>query len=530
MNDDELDETPDPEPDEEQEVKDGSPELYEFEDEPDNIPEELIQAAFDSLNDDDSDSVVPDVEETVDYALEVEPGEHDFKFNSTISGMAEVLMRDNYFVTSGFSGELYVYIKSGKLGGTYIEASRSIELAIKTQATNWDIKEKWTSSNKRKEVYQWINKGLKTLEEPDLRHINVNNGLVYLAPNGEFMHFSEQWSADYLTTVKLPIDYDPNATCPAWEKFVSEVFPEDCQHIAWEIAALLMIPLKNKAASAIILKGAKNTGKTTFQNGIIAFLGQNNVSSLSIDKFGERFQDGQLMNKLANVVGEMPNIRLTAKAVNVIKQLIGNDMLSGEIKNGASFMFKSYARCLFSCNDMPTCDSDEAFFDRFNIIPFSRRQFSKDPLKEQEINAMLSSPEELSGLFNKALEVLPKVIREGIKPTASMKQELERVVEENDPLISWVKEYVEFGAGFQVVFSVLHEHYKNTEPNDYRRKSNKSFGRDLKKLFPSDVVKKQMYMDDGARPYGFNGVRLKEVGEPLDQTGFIEFDLEELTR
>lgn len=511
-------------------------ELDMEQEEPDNVPEEVYQEALyvdearreaQHYEEDEGDGIEEE-EPKLSYEITITLDPDDSlerKCIESVSGISEVILNGNYFVTDAFTGELYVFIDQGKHGGTYIEATQTLEWAIRSIAKKHNREEIWTKTARRKEVYNWINNGLKVLENPDCRHLNVANGLVYIAPNGEFIHYSDLWSPDCLTTVKLPIYYDKDATCPAWEKFISEIFPPDSHHIAWQLAALLMIPLKNKAASAIVLKGEKNTGKTTFQNGIIAFLGQENVSNLSIDRFGERFQDTQLKGKLANVVGEMPNTKLTNRAVNIIKKLIGNDWLSGEIKNGANFKFLSYARCLFSCNEMPSVDSDEAFFDRFIIIPFVK-QFDKNPVNEKNLNELLSSPEELSGLFNKALGALPSVIANGIKPTDSMLKAHEQVVEDNDPIVSWFKNYIELGG--RAFCSEVHEHYKKLEPTDFKRKSNIAFGRALKKLLPNEVKKTQIVMDDGSRPYIYSGIKLVEQAEELDQTGFIDFDLENL--
>jgi hypothetical protein len=40
--------------------------------------------------------------------------------------------------------------------------------------------------------------------------------------------------------VQLPVKFDPSARCPAWDKFISEVFPGDSEAIAWEIPATPM--------------------------------------------------------------------------------------------------------------------------------------------------------------------------------------------------------------------------------------------------------------------------------------------------
>lgn len=508
-------------------------ELDMEQDESDNVPEEVYQEAL-TIAEARRESEYYEEEEVEDiitrlpYEISLEIDKEDSiqrTLVESVTGMCELIKQGNYFVTDAFTGELYVFIDHGKFGGTYIEATQTIEWAIRWISDKFNRCEIWAKTARRREVYNWINNGLQTLENPDIRHLNVANGIIYLTPKGEFIDYSIEWVPECLTTVKIPVHYDKEAKCPAWEKFIIEIFPKDAQHIAWELVALLMVPLKNKAASAIILKGEKNTGKTTFQNGLISFIGHENVSNLSIDRFGERFQDTQLKGKLANIVGEMPNTRLTNRAVNVIKKLIGNDWLSGEIKNGANFKFLSYARCLFSCNDMPTCDSDEAFFDRFIIIPFMN-QFDKNPIREKDLNDILTSSEELSGLLNKALEALPNVVMNGIQPSETMKEAHREIVEDNDPLVGWYKENVELGG--RVYFFELHEHYKKNEPTDIKRKSNIAFGKAIKKLVPKSARKIQTLESDDSRPYIYTGIHLKEAGEEIDQEGFMDFDLEEL--
>lgn len=489
--------------------------LEEIEDEPEDPKDTPL------TNQDFDQTYRPDYELEI-HLPDLKYEEEGVVLSKTIEGMARLITNENYFITDKFSRELYYFQEFGSKAGTYIEAGDSIESAVRQVAKQFKTESFWTKRTKRRDLYDWINNGLRELEDPDIRHINVMNGLIILAPGGSFISHSPNWSPDYLTTVKLPIYYDANAKCPAWEKFVSQIFPEDSVHIAWEIAALLMVPFKNKAASAIILKGPKNSGKSTFQNALISFLGKSNVSNLSLERFGERFQDVQLKGKLANIVGELPQDRLNAKAVNTIKQLIGNDLLAGEIKNGANFMFQSYARCLFSCNSMPTCTSDEAFFDRFHIIPFNR-QFSKNPEKELELNALLSSPEELSGLFNKALEALPKVMSEGIIASASMKAVLSEVIEENDTLIGWSKEYLEFDENASMLNTDLHDNYISKEPSDYARKSLTKFVRDLKGILPNYVQVKQK-MINGTRSRYFVGVRLIDNIEAEFINGAIDLD------
>src|SRR5262249_57607799 len=52
--------------------------------------------------------------------------------------------------------------------------------------------------------------------------LNVNNGAIDLRTGALHPH-----QRDDLCTKIVPIDYDPEATCPRWEQFLREIFLED---------------------------------------------------------------------------------------------------------------------------------------------------------------------------------------------------------------------------------------------------------------------------------------------------------------
>ena len=45
---------------------------------------------------------------------------------------------------------------------------------------------------------------------------------------------------EYRSTVKLPIEYHTEATCPEFDKFLAQVLPPDCVEFVWEIIGYAM--------------------------------------------------------------------------------------------------------------------------------------------------------------------------------------------------------------------------------------------------------------------------------------------------
>ena len=121
--------------------------------------------------------------------------------------------------------------------GVYRAEGRVIHRYTQTLLEDWGLSGRW-SSHRAEEVTQYIQTRSPQLQErPPLGCLNLKNGLLDL-DTGELLRHSPE----FLSSVQLPVAYDPGATCPQWEKFVKATFPEDAVEVAFEIVAWLMIP------------------------------------------------------------------------------------------------------------------------------------------------------------------------------------------------------------------------------------------------------------------------------------------------
>jgi putative DNA primase/helicase len=133
-----------------------------------------------------------------------------------------------------------------------------VKRTVKFLLESWGQTKRW-SSGRADEVVEYLRVDSPLIwDRPPLGVVNVANGLLDVE-TGEL----KSHTSDFLSPVQLPANYDPTATCPAWEKFVSEVFPEDAQELAWEVPAWLMTP-ETSIQKALLLLGEGANGKSVY--------------------------------------------------------------------------------------------------------------------------------------------------------------------------------------------------------------------------------------------------------------------------
>lgn len=244
------------------------------------------------------------------------------------------------------------------------------------------------------------------LDRPEVNLINLKN-----ATYDWYREYAVPHSSDNLTTVQLPIDYDPDATCPEWDRFVDDILPvHGGRQLIYELIALLTIP-HTGFQKAILLLGSGSNGKSTFLNGVKRFLGKDNYSSVSLHQLEEeRFTRSMIVGKLVNIFSDLPQYKIEKS--NVFKSLTGEDTIQIENKGQKPFSYTPFCRLIFSGNKEPKSDDEtEGYKRRWLIIPF-RKTFQVSN-EGGEILDKLTSPRELSGLFNKVMEYLPGIMDGG---------------------------------------------------------------------------------------------------------------------
>jgi len=245
------------------------------------------------------------------------------------------------------------------------------------------------------------------LKEPPLNLINLKNGVLDIETGQLHPHDPQLW----FTSV-IDVQFDPNAKCPNFTRFLSEILPPESHPTIEELFGYTLYR-SNYARRAFMFVGQGNNGKSLLLDILTRWIGEENVSNKSLqDLEFNRFSVARLLGKHVNVSADLPQTPLGKS--EVFRALTGGDFLEAERKHRDSFSFQPYAKLIFSTNKLPPVRDDEvdAFFKRWVILEFPYR-FEDDPAKRKEILDSCTTEEEKSGILNWALEGLRRLLQTG---------------------------------------------------------------------------------------------------------------------
>ena len=225
--------------------------------------------------------------------------------------------------------------------------------------------------------------------------------------------------------VKLPIIYDKTKACPNIKKHLCKVLKEPDHSVPtmFELFGYLLYK-ENKFEKAVIMSGSGSNGKGKTLELMRSFIGGENCSFVSLHKMDDdAFAPCELHRKMVNIGGDISNVPL--KESEVFKGLTGRDTMSVQRKFLPMLHFKNYAKLIFSANQIPRPAEDTpAYWRRWLMFEFpyefvSMEVYLQKTKEEQEgfrvcdedIINKLTTSDELSGLLNKALISLKRLLK-----------------------------------------------------------------------------------------------------------------------
>jgi putative DNA primase/helicase len=266
----------------------------------------------------------------------------------------------------------------------------------------------YTRTNRIKETIDYIKRQVYiSLPEPNKNIINVKNGRLDWRTGELHKH-----SPGYFEIVQLPVEYDPAASCPIFDRYLETTLTKDSAQLAEEILGYCLIP-DTRFEKAFIFTGTGRNGKSIFLSVIDNLIGSDNVSHIALQDLEEnRFKAAGLLGKLVNTFADLDSRAL--KSTTLLKMLTSGDPIDAERKFKDGFNFTNFARMIFSANTLPrSSDTTFAFYERWIILPFERVFDANNPATDPDLREKLSSPQELSGIFNRALAGLRRLYQRG---------------------------------------------------------------------------------------------------------------------
>lgn len=189
---------------------------------------------------------------------------------------------------------------------------------------------------------------------------------------------------EYYSINQVPHEYEPDAEYSGTvvERFLEGLFPNDQDREMFLAYCGYCMTVDTRLQKFLVIVGVPASGKSTVINLLIDAVGAENVSCITLQDLNERFTPTELLGKLLNACADLPKKALDQ--VDAIKRITGEDLVKGEYKGGKVFAFRSYAKLIFSANELPVNldEKSDAFYRRMLSIEVMRKGEDISDLKE----------------------------------------------------------------------------------------------------------------------------------------------------
>ena len=335
-------------------------------------------------------------------------------------GMAFPIIRNlNVYCLSAGSKPQLISYNSGK----YVIGDRRIEVHAQTQCMKEGIDP--IKDHNITEIVKAVRRNAdfippEQLNDPKHQIIVFKNGVFDLRTMKLQKH-----SPSCRYTIGIPHNFNPDASCPEFDKFIAEVLPtkvsfnpddfiepvsldpstyidddelwtSNTHPLIKQIMGYLLIP-STAFRKFFVFLGEGANGKSTLIEVIVEMLGRENVSHQSLHALAQRdFSKAELFGKLANTCADLES--KDVKDSGLLKQIVAGDSMQYEKKFLDPFSGPATARLLFSANTMPPIhDTSKAMADRIILIEFPRR--FEEGAQDKTLIHKLTTKEEIEGIL-----------------------------------------------------------------------------------------------------------------------------------
>ena len=320
----------------------------------------------------------------------------------------------------------------------------------------------------------------------DIYLFNMANGTLDLR-TGEFR---EHRPEDFLTKVS-PVEYNPEAKCDRFIKFMDEVMMGDKDTIRYTQKALgYALSGDTRMECFFILYGATSrNGKGTLMESFLRLMGdygRNADPVLLAMKFNA--QSNGPTEELARLAGSRfvnisePEKKLTIDAA-LTKRLTGNDTITARYLHENSFEFRAGFKIFINTNYQPNITDLTLFHSgRVKMIPFNRH--FEESEQDKGLKTFFAQPENMSGIFNWVYEGFKLFIKEGLEMPQAVRQATADYEMESDKIGQFCALCLQHKKGEELRSAAVYDIYKKwAEANNLKAVSQGNFNKELAQKF-----------------------------------------------
>lgn len=320
---------------------------------------------------------------------------------------------------------------------------------------------------------------------------------------------------DVVFTWKLPVSYDPAATCPRFEQFLEEVMPDPKRRELLVDIMGYFLWRRNPFQVMFICVGDGANGKTTWFRVIEAMLGPEAIATESLQSLAsQRFATAELEGKLANLCDDLPFDKPIA-ATGILKILTGEGKLTAEKKFLPRFSFRFDGKLIANANQTPEVRDDTgAFWRRVIVIPWELVV----PPEKRDPNLVEKLVAELPGILNLALKGLARCRnRQSFDPDGVFEGSREEWHMRADPVrADLLEDWEPDPDGFVPTHELYEWHVKRCQEDNREPLGDRAFGKRFVRVFPNARKERRLY--GGHRIWGYSGVNRRKLRPTLDES------------
>jgi len=299
----------------------------------------------------------------------------------------------------------------------------------------------------------------------------VRNGTLDLQ-SGDFRAHER---GDFITKM-ADVDYQPDADCPEWKKFVREIMNYNNELVQYiQMVCGWAITGDTSEQTMFILFGSGANGKSTFLNVLMYLLGDYAIATPT-ETFMAR-KGEQIGNDLARLKGTRFVTTTETEqgkklAEPLIKQITGNDSITARFLYGEYFNFQPTFKVFMATNHKPSIKgSDHGIWRRIKLIPFTNRIPEDKQDKHLEYKLRL----EASGILNWLLEGVQNWMKGGLKAPPKVLEATNEYRSDMDVVGNFIRECCVQKAGILIKVKELYNAYQSWCAENNERAASERF-------------------------------------------------------
>ena len=231
--------------------------------------------------------------------------------------------------------------------------------------------------------------------------LSFQNGTLEIE-TGKFRDFSQ---ADYCSII-MDYDYDAEARCPEWERFIEDVTDEEprrAENLQFIAGYTLFSDCRHQ--KVFILVGNGGNGKSVYLEIIQKLFGDKNVTHIEPTGLAKEFERIRLKDSLLNIGSDINSDFSKGEIREWLLKVADGTSIQACYKGMNHVDFIPRCKLVYACNALPTAEIINGLNRRMQFIDFPCQYVEtpdpKNPKqKQRDINLVSKLNAELPGIFN----------------------------------------------------------------------------------------------------------------------------------